>query len=495
MQKAILLFIILGVFTNSTYGAENDRISVFDWSKNLEEAQLAVLDHDIDKALELFEKALDSGSELKPGEYLVTVTSMMQEFDKKKDLAGAESLISRELEREEAKPASQDGKVRRAFLYLTRSELSMKKNLVTDAISQINSAKMLAVGTEFEVPVQTLAYHFLAIIDLARKNFGEARKKLNEAARNCESALGARSDVKAAAMEEPTRAMTFRGYANIIVFLASLDRINHDLPGGISRLEKAAKMIERISSRKNPVLVDLFVVAAQYQFLRNSQKKAQLTVDRLIEVASVQKFVPGSVVSAVYLAASRAATAKDFQLMSKRFAELIRLCQLNKTGVDLLAREAVSVIDVVGEGDWKKTQRLQRDVLNQIYQRYPSQRSQAAPFLNAFAEKARSLQQIDDAVAYYREAVKELEGSLEPVVQIGALSHLERILVEQNRSGEALPVSERLVQALRQQYGDDSRVADAMNENASLLRKLNREEEAKKLEADAALIYGKAMLK
>jgi hypothetical protein len=97
------------------------------------------------------------------------------------------------------------------------------------------------------------------------------------------------------------------------------------------------------------------------------------------------------------------------------------------------------------------------------------------------------------AVSMFEEALKSQQNAKDKGLLIGLLGKMAEGKIAAGKKAEALPLYHQVRVAMREKYGNDMRVADAMDVEASLMKELGDEESAKRLRAEAMGVRKKVL--
>jgi tetratricopeptide (TPR) repeat protein len=117
------------------------------------------------------------------------------------------------------------------------------------------------------------------------------------------------------------------------------------------------------------------------------------------------------------------------------------------------------------------------------------------PLLAEFALDAERAKEIGLARFNYELLLKLQETARDTTLYTATAEKIAETWIAQNKPAEALPYLQKVTARLRDKYGDDSRVAFAMQEEAALLKKMGQADAAREIEARAGAIHAKVMLK
>jgi urease gamma subunit len=95
----------------------------------------------------------------------------------------------------------------------------------------------------------------------------------------------------------------------------------------------------------------------------------------------------------------------------------------------------------------------------------------------------------------YEKAVASQQNAKDKALLIGVLGKIADNRMAAGKKSEALKYYHQVSIALRDKYGDDMRVADAMDAEAGVMKEIGQEQAAKDLQAEAMKLRNKIVLK
>lgn len=97
------------------------------------------------------------------------------------------------------------------------------------------------------------------------------------------------------------------------------------------------------------------------------------------------------------------------------------------------------------------------------------------------------------AAGLFEEALKSQQNAKDKALLIGLLGKMAEGKVAAGKKAEALPLYHQMSMAMREKYGNDMRVADAMDVEAALMKELGDEAGASRVKAEAMGVRKKAL--
>jgi hypothetical protein len=135
--------------------------------------------------------------------------------------------------------------------------------------------------------------------------------------------------------------------------------------------------------------------------------------------------------------------------------------------------------------DWTRAEKLQK-ALTQVAESYRA--TEPAKSGTIYVEMARFAERHakpELAASFYDQALKSQQNAKDKGLLIGLLGKMAEDKIAAGKKSEALPLYHQVSVAMREKYGNDMRVADAMDVEANLMKELGDEEGANKVKAAA----------
>lgn len=139
-----------------------------------------------------------------------------------------------------------------------------------------------------------------------------------------------------------------------------------------------------------------------------------------------------------------------------------------------------------------KSEQIQTAFRSAALSKFSAEPLRLAPMLLAYAQAAEAAQNSELARVNYEALAKTQEKGPEKGLYLGSLGKIADSYIAEKKPAEALPICRKITAALRDKYGDDSRVADALDREATLLKQLGRDGEATATQAASAEVRKKA---
>jgi len=156
-----------------------------------------------------------------------------------------------------------------------------------------------------------------------------------------------------------------------------------------------------------------------------------------------------------------------------------------------LGKEAMALSVNKGEVDWKRAAAIQ-DALIKLADSYGST-AKAGLVLAEIANFAADHGKTELADEMYLRILKSQENASDKGILIAVLGKLAERKIAQGKKEEALEYYRSATKALHDKYGNDMRVAAAMDTEADLLKELGKEDDAQKVRTEAVEVRKKTI--
>lgn len=146
---------------------------------------------------------------------------------------------------------------------------------------------------------------------------------------------------------------------------------------------------------------------------------------------------------------------------------------------------AMAVAVENGTVNWKRAEALQKGLIDLAQSHVGSASSKAGMIYIELAKFAETHGKRELSAAMYDEALKSQQNARDKAMLIGLLGKMAEDKIAAGKKAEALPFYHQVSVAMREKYGNDMRVADAMDVEAALMKELGDEAGANRLKAEA----------
>ena len=143
--------------------------------------------------------------------------------------------------------------------------------------------------------------------------------------------------------------------------------------------------------------------------------------------------------------------------------------------------------------DWTRAEKLQK-ALTQVAESYRA--AEPAKAGTIYVEMARFAERHgkpEQAASLFEQALKSQQNAKDKALLIGLLGKMAEDKIAAGKRAEALPLYRQVSVAMREKYGNDMRVADAIDVEANLMKELGDEEGANRRKAEAMHVRKKVV--
>jgi tetratricopeptide (TPR) repeat protein len=143
--------------------------------------------------------------------------------------------------------------------------------------------------------------------------------------------------------------------------------------------------------------------------------------------------------------------------------------------------------------DWNRAEKLQK-ALTQVAESYRA--AEPAKSGTIYVEMARFAERHgkpEQAASFFEQALKSQQNAKDKGLLIGLLGKMAEDKIAAGKKAEALPLYRQVSVAMREKYGNDTRVADAIDVEANLMKELGDEEGANRRKAEAMEVRKKVV--
>ena len=257
---------------------------------------------------------------------------------------------------------------------------------------------------------------------------------------------------------------------------------------------KALKAAERDCGKKGQAIVIPLSARAQLFHKTNRRPEFETDTQRIYEVAAKGPGIKPWTVYPLWLKLETEVKEEKWVAMEQTAEKIATVFAVQNFEPKVMAEAAQEAATQGNKTDWDRAAKLQSAIRNAAISKFKDP-AKVAPILIEFGLAAERGQQTNLARLNYELILKMQEAAADKGLYIASAGKLGEILMAENKPAEALPYYQKVSAGLREKYGDDSRVANAMDREAELLKQLGRTQEATEIAAKANAVRGKAMLK
>jgi tetratricopeptide (TPR) repeat protein len=473
--KALLCVAILaGFFASPAHGAASYK----QWRSSLKAAQEARIKRDFETARAILEKSAPDAAELGPESSAENSWNLGRIFFETEQYNEALAVIDPALEKIGAKPVAQNSQLWRGLL------LSAKAVLL---FAQKNYDPALAIAEQARDTLENVAGKFhpeLSILHGLTAKLYEMKKDYPKAEAAYKAAL------KLAESRQVTVVEEWSGPESEMVRYRSQN--SAEAEDIYSKGVKAAE--SRYGKKGQAVIIPL---AARAELFHKINRRAEFEKDtkRVYELATKGPGLDMWTVHPLWLKLQWDLKENQAGAAAQTAEKIANVYAIQSYDLKSMATHAMNVAVEGTKTNWVRAAQIQESIRNATLPKFGAEPAKTGQLLVAFALTAEEAQQGDLARLNYEAVLRTQEKAADKGLYIAAAGKLAEYAISQNKPAEALPFYQKISAGLREKYGDDSRVANAMDREADLLKLLGRAKEAADVATKASAVRTKAMLK
>lgn len=485
----LFLFCLIGLsVTNEAAGASSKH-----WRASMKQADEAWKNREFAKARAIFEQeaaeAAELGSEVaaENSARLAEVLMDMRQLDE------ADRVLSAALEKLGPNPVGQVQQVWRGVLLADQAHVANRAGRAEDALGKAIQARTVienVVGSNH--PELFRLYRLIGQIYMRKQNYVEAEKAFQRALKQAEIRqtfigsqwTGPNEDVniyvKDESVEGTLRATTDLGRVNVAL---------NNLKEAENYFQKGMRIAERQYGKKHQAVVLPLEGLAYVHLKTDRRKEFEADVQRMFDLCIKAPGLELWVLNPFWLKIET--DLKEGANLQPTAEKIAQVCFVQNFDPGLIAARSMAL----ATNDPARVEALQNAFRTAAVGKYSAAPLKLAPMLLAYARAAEVAQKPALALADYEALAKTQETAPEKSLYLGSLGKMADAFVAENKPAEALPLCQKITAELRKEFGDDSRVADAIAREAGLLKQLGRDADAAATEARAAEVRKKAFSK
>jgi len=237
-------------------------------------------------------------------------------------------------------------------------------------------------------------------------------------------------------------------------------------------------------------------LAGRAELYHQTKRRTDFEKDtqRILELAQGPKPIDEQYLKPVWLKFRTELDETNRQAASETVDQIVNVFAVQNYGTRILGRQALQAAK--GEKEDRSQTALTMEMLRKSAEKkFENRQGAMSSLLTEFALDAERSKEIGLARYYYDLVLKLPEIEKEPALYAATADRVADILISQKQPAEALPYLQKVTVKLKEKFGDDSRVAFAMDREAALLKELGKADAAKEVQAKASAIHAKALLK
>lgn len=494
MKTSLLILVLLHLaFGSSTLAGE---ASTRHWRAQMKLAQEAQSKRDFQRARTILEGVAAEASELGPltsAENSAILADVYSDLNMREE---ALQTVEGELAKIDANPTEEKLQIIRGILLAIRSTHLMESGRYDDALKSADDGRAVLEKVAGKYHPELFRLNIITgNIHFRQRNYIEAEKSFRAALKMAESQSFV-VQTRWSGFEESTGMYRVRPPADGVVRSASALSDVYFVQGNFKEAEstarKALKSAEAIYGKKSPMVIMPLNRVAMSELKQGKRKEFERDTDRSYEIASKARGFEPWVVEPLWNRLDAELAENNETAAAQTARRITSVFAVNNFDTGPLAQRALEIASTNEPPNWARIRQVQDLFSGAIAAEFGTDVQKAGPVYLQFGKFANDHGQTDLATTAFEELVKTQRNATNKILLISALSKLSETRLSQNKVEEALALRRQITEALRQQYGSDARVADSMDEEAALFKKLGQEQGASELKAKAAEVRTKA---
>ena len=468
------------------------------WRSSIKAAQEARVKRDFDKARSILEGMADDAAALGPASGAENAAALAEVLFEAGDYDGTIQVIDPALQKIGPSPTTKPLKVWRGLLLLEKASTIYQLRRYDEALVIAEESRdVLEYAAGKFHPALSILHAMIAKMYETKREYAKAEVSYKAALKLAES----HQTVVVSEFTGPEE--TFYQYrspdfaAGVLVnqvALGNLYQLQERYKEAEELYNKGLKSAERDYGKKGQATVIPLAARAQLFLKTNRRKNFEEDTQRIYEVAAKGPGIKPFAIYPLWLKLETEAKENNTLAVSQTAQKLATVFEVQNYNPKVMAEAAQDAATTGNKVDWSRAAQIQEAIRDAALAKFKDP-ARTAPILIEFALSAEAAQQTNLARAHYRAILQTTERASDKALYIAAAGKLADLAIAENKPADALPFYQKVSAGLREKYGDDSRVANAMDREAELLKQLGRTEEGAELAKKANAVRAKAMLK
>jgi hypothetical protein len=467
------------------------------WRNSLKAAKDALTKRDFEKAQQILEASSADAAELGPESFAENSFTLGRAYIEMSKLNEAVQAVNPALEKIGPNPRKAELQLWRGVLLSIKSWAAYEAKNYDQALADAEASRGLIEGVAGKYhPELSILHAVIAMIYDTRKDYAKAEAAYKAALKLAES----RRTVVAQEFGGPEQqTVIYQSGESIVgvlfnrVSLGNLYVKQARYAEAETLLNKALKAAEQDYGKKSkPLVIPLAARARLYQ-QTNRRKEFDADTQRIYDLAMSGPGLRPYTIYPLWLKLDWDLKEKNGGNQSAQ--QLMNVYAVQNYDTKSMGQDAMELAVKGGTTDWARATEIQEVMRTAALSKFANDPARSGPLLVEFGLAAESARQTNLARLNFETLLKTQEKAADKNLYIASAGKLADINIAENKPNEALPLLQKVTAALREKYGDDSRVANAMDKEAALLKQLGQSQAASDLEAKANQVRTKAMIK
>lgn len=490
MNTHCLTALLVAILTALAVSAEAAEGSFKDWRNAMKAAEQAKNARDFQKMREILEESWPLAREHGPitsarNAYWLAIAYLRMDMNDK-----AIETLDLELEKIGPAPKSLKVQVLRGILLNERSLVEFRSRQYEKAMSTAQKAQgVLESAAGKYHPVLFDVYRTMGAIHALQKNFPEAEKSMK-------TALKLAQVITPGGFDDIDFIDNAASPERIIIAASALGQV-YKIQGKLEEAEEAYETAWKSAQAAYPKdsLMRLIPLRslAEVELMRGRTQEFNKHVDQTYDVLSKTPGLQPLNLRPMWLKIGLEADNQNVKGVIETVKKLEKVFELQSYDyADLPAGVMAAAIsdEVV---NWQRAETLQK-ALVELAESYSAPAAVKSGMIYVeIAKFAEANQKPQLAATMYDRALKSQQNAKDKGLLIGLLGKMAEEKIAAGKKAEALPIYHQVSVAMREKYGNDMRVADAIDVEAALAKELGDEAAATRLKAEAMEVRKKVV--
>lgn len=490
MNKRIYIAAWLAIFLAITVSVGAADTSYKHWRNAMKAAEQAKFARDFQKMREILEASAAEAKQHGPissalNSYWLAVAYTRLAMDTE-----AIETFNKELERIGPNPKALKVQTLRGLLLNRRAVIEFRTKEYDKAMSTAIEGKMVlenALGKYHSALYES--YSVIGAIHALQKNYGEAEKEMKMALRLAQVITpGGFDDIDF--MDGEATPYRIIGAASA---LGELYRLQGKLEEAEEAYETALKSAQAAYPKDSVMRLVPLRNLAEVELKRGRTQDFNKHVDQTYDVVSKTQGLQPANLRPLWLKLQFEADQGNAKGVVEAAKRLEKVFEVQSFDYADLPREALALAAENGTVNSKRAETLQKGLRDLADSYRANAAGKSGVIYVELGKFVETHGKAETAAALFEEALTTQQNAKDKALLIGLLGKMAEGKVAAGKKAEALPLYHQVSVAMREKYGNDMRVADAMDVEAALMKELGDAEGSNRVKAEAMTVRKKVV--
>jgi tetratricopeptide (TPR) repeat protein len=395
-----------------------------------------------------------------------------------------------ELERIGPNPKALQVQVLRGMLLNQRSLAEFRTKQYDSAMATAEQARSVLESAAGKYhPVLFEVYRTMGAIHALQKNLPEAEKSMKTALKLAQVITpGGFDDIDFVDNAAAPHRIIIAASA-----LGELYRFQEKLEEAEEAYETAWKAAQAAYPKDSVMRLIPLRSLAEVELKRGRTQEFNKHVDQTYEVLSKTPGLQPLNIKPMWLKIGLEADNQNAKGVTDTVKKLEKVFELQSYDYADLPAGTIAVAAPDGAPNWKRAETLQKALIDLAESYRANAPAKSGMIYVEIAKFAETHGRPELAATMYDEALKSQQNAKDKALLIGLLGKMANDRIAAGKKAEALPLYHQVSVAMRDKFGNDMRVADAIDAEAALAKELGDEAAANRLKAEAMDVREKAV--